>query len=132
MTDSDVSRSWVDLGPVEGPAEDPRSRWTVDHGGGSYAVFVLPAAVRVTDALCPHKQGRLVEGVMRGDLLVCPSHWYTFDLADGRCATTPDLTLGTYDVEVLDGHVHALLPDRVVRRSWSELLRAHAAGPPPG
>lgn len=32
---------------------------------------------------CPHANGRLGDGVLEGDSIVCPLHRWKFDLADG-------------------------------------------------
>ncbi len=105
-----------------------RTRWTVRHGDRELAVFVVGDRTYAVDALCPHRSGRLVEGLVRGDVLVCPSHWYRFELRTGRCLTTDQHTLPTYEVVVDGGSAWALVPAAKPARSWSEILRAHAAG----
>jgi nitrite reductase (NADH) small subunit len=81
----------------------------------------------VTDAECPHRQGVLIEGLIRDGGLVCPSHWYTFDLATGVCRNASDVSLRRYPVIEVDGVMYAEVP--VAKQlSWSERLRAHAAG----
>ncbi len=127
MSDQPHEPDRVALGSPRG-----RTRWTVRHGDGELAVFVVAGRVYAVDALCPHRSGRLVEGLVRGDVLVCPSHWYRFELGTGRCLTAEQHTLPTYEV-VLDeaGAAWALVPAAAPPRSWSEILRAHAAGHPP-
>jgi nitrite reductase (NADH) small subunit len=105
-----------------------RERWLVEADGRSYLVIVRDGGPVVTDALCPHRQLPLVEGIVRDGALVCPGHWYAFDLADGGCRTTGDVTLPLYDVVSQDGALYAEVPDPVAQLSWSERLRAHAAG----
>jgi nitrite reductase (NADH) small subunit len=98
------------------------ARWTVTHDGHGYLVLRHEDGYVVTDALCPHKQLPLAEGLVRDGALVCPGHWYAFDLADGRCRTTGEVSLPVYPVH--DGAFE--VPERTAPLSWSERLRAHA------
>lgn len=111
----------VPLGEPEG-----RERWLVEHEGRSYAVFVVAGSLVVTDALCPHRQAPLVEGIIRDGAVVCPGHWYAFDLGTGACRTTGEVSLPRHRVVSVDGTLFVEVPERVVPLSWSERLRAHA------
>jgi nitrite reductase/ring-hydroxylating ferredoxin subunit len=114
---------WIRLGEARG-----RRAWTVRHGGRDFAVFLVGGRCYVTDARCPHNGGPLAQGWIRGEReLVCPWHWYAYDLETGQCRTAAGYRLGRYPVEERD------LPEPVPRRSWAERLRAHARGEdPPG
>ena len=78
-----------------------------------------PLAVRVNDALtvavcrvedrfyafdgkCPHRGAPLAEGVVQGNLLICPLHHFRFELSGGRCLMPRHLKLRGYPV-LLDG-----------------------------
>jgi nitrite reductase (NADH) small subunit len=114
------------------PLGDPagRDRWTVRHDGHPYLVILHQGALVVTDAECPHKQRVLMEGLVRDGALVCPSHWYAFDLATGRCRNAVEVALKRYPVVDVDGSAFAEVP--VVKQlSWAQRLRAHASGEPP-
>lgn len=120
--------SWVSLGQPDG-----RSSWTIQHGGGSFAVFLVDGRCYVTDARCPHNAGPLAQGWIRhGRELVCPWHFYAYDLESGRCRTACGYRLGCYPVAERDGELHADLPDTPPALTWSERLRAHARGEPAG
>ena len=110
----------VPLGDPEG-----RERWTVAHEGRSYLVLDLGDRLVVTDALCPHKQNPLVEGLVRDGCLVCPGHWYTFDLDTGACRNAAQTALPLHPVVERDGRLYAEVTDEP-QLSWSERLRAHA------
>ena len=103
-----------------------RERWTVTHEGRDYLVLDLGDRVVVTDALCPHKQTPLVDGLLRDGCLVCPGHWYTFDLATGACRTAAETALPLHPVVEDGGMLYAEVTVEP-RLSWSEWLRAHAA-----
>jgi nitrite reductase/ring-hydroxylating ferredoxin subunit len=113
--------SLVALGEARG-----RTRWEIHHDGRRFVVLVHEGDVIVVDALCPHRQGSMMQGLIRNGAIVCPSHWYAFDLGTGACRTTDQYTLGRYAVVVRDGLAYAEIPP-APKRSWSEILRAHAA-----
>ena len=107
------------------PALDAAGRGRFEHDGRTFAVFTVDGAPAVTDDACPHKSGQLSEGLVRDGAIVCPFHFYAFDLVSGRCRTTELYRIRWYPVESQDGQLVALIPPEV-KRSWSELLRAHA------
>lgn len=106
------------------------SAWVVRAPDGrSFAVFDVDGVLRVTDAVCPHNRGPLDQGWVRdGTTLVCPWHWYRFDLDSGVCATNPDYRLRTYPVHDRDGVPVADVGEPPAALSWAERLRAHARG----
>ncbi len=106
---------------------DGRERWTVSHEGRSYLVLDLGDRLVVTDALCPHKQSPLAEGVLRDGCLVCPGHWYTFDLETGACRNAAETALPLHPVVEEDGMLYAEVTVEP-QLSWSERLQAHARG----
>ncbi|GAA2547848.1 Rieske (2Fe-2S) protein [Pseudonocardia hydrocarbonoxydans] len=115
----------VPLGDAEG-----RDSWVVGAPDGRrFAVFRVDGGLRVTDAVCPHNQGPLDQGWLRdGRVVVCPWHWYRFDLDTGECETTPQHRLGTYPVVEHDGARFADVGAPPAERSWADRLRAHARG----
>ncbi|RZT87055.1 nitrite reductase (NADH) small subunit/p-cumate 2,3-dioxygenase ferredoxin subunit [Pseudonocardia sediminis] len=97
--------------------------------GRAFAVFEVDDGYRVTDALCPHNKGPLDQGWLRdGSTVVCPWHWYRFDLDTGECDTSPQHVLGVHPVVDVDGVPHADVGGPPAPLSWSERLRAHARG----
>jgi nitrite reductase/ring-hydroxylating ferredoxin subunit len=115
----------IPLGAAHG-----RRAWTVEAADGrAFAVFVVDGEYHVTDARCPHNKGPLVEGTIRdGKTLVCPWHWYRFDLRTGACAIHRRYDLRVYRVLERDGEHLADVGEAPVPVSLSERLRAHARG----
>lgn len=113
----------VPLGDGAGP------RVVTASDGRRFAVFPTDDGPRVTDAVCPHNKGPLEQGWVReGRTLVCPWHWYRFDLDTGECTTTPQHRLGVYPVVERDGVACADVGEPAAEPSWAERLRAHARG----
>jgi nitrite reductase/ring-hydroxylating ferredoxin subunit len=55
---------------------------------------------------CPHALGPLAEGKRRGDVIVCPWHFFPFDLRTGKLpGTTSILELRRYPVTVKDSEI---------------------------
>jgi nitrite reductase/ring-hydroxylating ferredoxin subunit len=111
----------VSLVRVDGPGV------VTSDDGRRFVVLALPDGLRVTDAVCPHNGGPLEQGWLRdGTTLVCPWHWYRFDLDTGACDTAPQHHLGVYPVHEDDGVHYADVGEPARPLSWSERLRAHA------
>jgi nitrite reductase (NADH) small subunit len=115
----------VPLGEADG-----RQAWNVPAGDGrDLAVFVVNGEYHVTDARCPHNKGPLAEGWIRDEkTLVCPWHWFRFDLRTGECANLRRYDLRVYPVVERDGAWFADVGEAPAHRSLSERLRAHARG----
>lgn len=60
--------------------------YTVD--GEQIAIYRLrDGSLRAVDAVCPHRGGPLADGLIDGDVVVCPLHGMTYDLTTGAEAT---------------------------------------------
>ena len=123
----------MSLVPLDVGRPPGASAWVVRADDGrSFAVFAVDGGYRVTDAVCPHNQGPLEQGWVREErTVICPWHWYRFDLETGACATNPLYRLATYPVLRRDGDWVADVGRPPAPRSWSERLRAHARERPP-
>ncbi len=47
----------------------------------------------VVDDICPHDGGRLADGYVEGERLICSRHNWEFDLATGTCPHAPERTI---------------------------------------
>jgi len=55
---------------------------------------------------CPHARGPLAEAKRNGDVIVCPRHFFRFDLNTGKPpGTTSILALHRYPVTVTDNEI---------------------------
>jgi nitrite reductase/ring-hydroxylating ferredoxin subunit len=83
------------------------------------------------DDTCLHRGGSLACGHLDGQVLVCPQHWWRYDVRTGQRLGQPGLRLGRYPVRVVDGQVRVTVPPAPPPRSWRELLLDHARNPAP-
>ncbi|MBO0710968.1 MAG: nitrite reductase small subunit NirD [Acetobacteraceae bacterium] len=87
--DDDFGRAvWCEIGSIDDiPCQGAR---TVRHQGGEIAVFrTASGRVFALHDSCPHKQGKLSQGIVHGQSVTCPLHGWVIHLADGR-ASEPD------------------------------------------
>jgi nitrite reductase (NADH) small subunit len=78
------------------------------------------------DDTCRHRGGSLACGYLDGEVLICPLHWWRYDVRSGRRLGQPELAVASYPVRVVDGEVRVTVPPAPPRRSWRELLLEHA------
>lgn len=73
---------------------------TFSLGDEQIAVFRgREGAVYATQAFCPHRGGRLADGLLGGGILVCPLHSLKFDLRTGA-AQNSECSLKVYPVRL--------------------------------
>jgi nitrite reductase (NADH) small subunit len=78
------------------------------------------------DDTCLHRGGSLACGYLDGEVLICPLHWWRYDVRSGRRLGQPELAVASYPVRVVDGEVRVTVPPAPPSRSWRELLLEHA------
>ena len=73
-------------------------------GRHEIAIFHLPDRFLAIDNLCPHNQGPLADGIVKGTTVVCPLHGWNICLESGRvCKPDVPVSARTYPVRVQDG-----------------------------
>ena len=101
---------WVE---ICGLADIPRqgARVVATAARGDIALFrALDGAVFAVDDRCPHKGGRLSQGIVHGHAVTCPLHNWVFDLQSGEAAA-PDIgCVKRFAVRVEDGRVLLSIP----------------------
>jgi nitrite reductase (NADH) small subunit len=79
--------------------------------GAQVAVFRLrDGTLRAVDAVCPHRGGPLADGLIDGQVVVCPLHGHTFDMCSGAEAGG-DLSVRSYSVSAVEGSIRLSLDD---------------------
>jgi nitrite reductase (NADH) small subunit len=105
ITDKEVSmiavREQYNLGHI---AMIPEGEGRVyEIGNLAIAIFrTKEGQVYATQALCPHREGPLVDGIVGAGKAVCPLHSFTFDLASGSPIGNDCRALITYPVSLSD------------------------------
>ena len=98
----------------------------VSVGDGSVVVVRRGEQVLASRSRCLHKDSSLDGGRVRDGRLVCPQHFWSYDLPEGR-HTGGRGVLPSYPVEVdPTGQVVVVAPDPAPALSMRERLLAHA------
>jgi nitrite reductase (NADH) small subunit len=84
-----------------------RSGYLVEVEGEAIALFRVGAEVHAIENTCPHRDGPLAFGDLRGATVFCPLHAWGFDVRTGACGEFPGVAVRTYPVHV-DGDEVAL------------------------
>jgi len=77
-----------------------RGGYLVEVGGQAIALFRVGGAVYAIDNVCPHREGPLAYGDLRGTTVFCPLHAWGFDVRSGACDEFPGVRVRTYPVHV--------------------------------
>lgn len=72
----------------------------VEVEGEEIAVFRIGTEVHAIGNACPHRDGPLAFGDLRGCAVYCPLHAWAFDVRTGRCDEFPEASVRTYRVHV--------------------------------
>jgi len=96
---------WIRVTTAENiPLREGRS---VSIGDEEIAIFNLgEGRYCAVENACPHRGGPLCDGIVSGEMVVCPLHGWKISLATGD-VLKPDIgvRIGTYPVSVVDGVV---------------------------
>ncbi len=94
--------NWVEVGKLEDiPALGAR---IVKNGETDIAVFrnANDEVFALNDS-CPHKQGKLSQGIVHGQTVTCPLHNWKIDLASGEAQAPDEGCTGHYETKVENG-----------------------------
>lgn len=74
---------------------------TLTVGQEQVAVFRLrDGTLRALAAVCPHRGGPLADGLLDGQIVICPLHGYTYDLSTGIETSSGATPVCIYTVSV--------------------------------
>lgn len=115
-----TARYWVWVTPVDNVP--PREGRAVVVAGRDIAIFNLGDRFLATDNRCPHRGGPLADGIIAGDVVVCPLHGWRVNLctgnAEGRAGS--GACVETYPTRVDNGIIVIGLPGAERRPGTSE------------
>jgi nitrite reductase (NADH) small subunit len=69
------------------------------------ALYNVAGTVYATDNSCPHSGGPLGKGLLRGEIIICPWHMWSFNVKTGVCDVNPEERIDTYPVAIKDGRI---------------------------
>jgi len=72
----------------------------VEIEGEGIALFRVGGEVYAIENSCPHRNGPLAFGDLRGYTVYCPLHAWAFDVRTGKCEELPDASVRTYRIHV--------------------------------
>ncbi len=104
-----MAAGWIDVGALEDiPRQGAR---VVSSARGDIAVFrTVDDAVFALDDRCPHKQGKLSQGIVHGHSVTCPLHNWVIGLENGEAQAPDEGCVRRIPARVRDGRVSLELP----------------------
>lgn len=72
-----------DTGIVPNQLDPDRPR-PLETPWGSFALYVVDGRVLAAQSFCPHLEGPLFQGTIKGDVVMCPWHFWCFSLSTGK------------------------------------------------
>jgi nitrite reductase [NAD(P)H] small subunit len=96
--------NWIEVGAVEDiPVLGSR---VVKNGDAEIAVFRNnnDEIFAVNDS-CPHKQGKLSQGIVHGQSVTCPLHNWKIDLTNGEAMGPDEGCTGHYATKIESGKI---------------------------
>lgn len=111
---------------------EPGQPIRVEAAGQAILVVLLDGEPRAMSDICPHNGASLAEGVLRGDCITCPGHFWRFSVRDGSKQSDPRIRVPTYRCWIEDGWIAIEIPQQVPQRSMRQILLDHARSPRPG
>ncbi len=74
---------------------------TIHAGKMEIAIFRLSdGRIRAVENRCPHKQGPLAEGIISGDIIICPLHARKISLESGEVLPPDSGCVKTYATKI--------------------------------
>jgi nitrite reductase (NADH) small subunit len=104
----DGASTLVKVGALDGLP--PGVARAVDANGWRIAVFNLDGEIVAVDGRCLHRGGPLEDGFVANGIVMCPWHWWRYDLRTGCRLDDPSVHLARYPVSVVDGSVLVEVP----------------------
>jgi 3-phenylpropionate/trans-cinnamate dioxygenase ferredoxin component len=83
----------------------------VDLDGKAYVVYHIKSGFFATEGLCTHERASLADGLVEGEIVVCPKHNSRFHIPTGKALRIPaKVDLKTFPVKNEGGKVYLGIP----------------------
>jgi nitrite reductase (NADH) small subunit len=83
----------------------------VSVGNSTYAVANSGGKIFCVDGICPHAGGPLGQGVLQGEMIVCPWHGWEFNCCTGVNDSDEDLILDKFPVVIENNTIFIDVPE---------------------
>ena len=117
---ADGASTLVTVGALDGLP--PGATRAVEANGWRIAVFNLDGEFVAVDGRCLHRGGPLEDGYVANGIVMCPWHWWRYDLRTGCRLDDPSVHLARYPVTVVEGSVRVEVPPRAPVESIRDRL----------
>ncbi len=87
------------------------SKKIVEINGFEIALFHLSGKIHAISNICPHNGGSLGEGLLVGETVICPLHFWKFNLLTGESSNQPAYCIETYPVEIEEEWIYLDIPE---------------------
>ena len=74
--------------------------------GEKIAVFNVSGAFYAIDDTCAHRGGPLGEGILQGNIVVCPWHQWSYDVTNGKSTSNPVAQVACYETKIEAGEIY--------------------------
>ena len=100
--------AWIDVGLLE---DIPRqgARVVATHRGDVAVFRTRDDSVFALDDRCPHKAGKLSQGIVHGHNVTCPLHNWVIGLEDGVAQAPDEGCVHRFPARLVDGRVQLAL-----------------------
>jgi 3-phenylpropionate/trans-cinnamate dioxygenase ferredoxin subunit len=86
-------------------------RLFVEIEGLPIVIFNIAGQLFAIGDVCSHDNGPLGDGLLDGNLIVCPRHGAEFDIRTGKAVTLPAVVdIPAYPVRIVDGKIEIGIP----------------------
>ena len=100
--------NWVEIGSLSDIP--PLGARVVRNGEQDIAVFRNARdEVFALDDACPHRQGKLSQGIVHDRSVTCPLHNWKIDLGSGEALGPDEGCTGRFDIKVEEGIIYLAL-----------------------
>lgn len=97
--------AWTKVGSRESVSVGKGKEFDVN--GKKIAVFNVDGNYYATEALCRHQDGPLADGILKGEIVECPWHFWHYNIRTGELLDyLSGVKLETYPVEVRGNDIY--------------------------
>lgn len=83
----------------------PGTAKAVEVAGTTLALFNVAGTVFALDNTCLHQGGPLGDGMLDGEVVMCPWHMWEYNVRTGEKVGEPSLKVCRYEVQVENGDI---------------------------